>query len=77
MPYRDGEGSGWGMFIIGMMILELVLALERTYVPLCMAVLYLYGFEKSKVENLIKFFVLRTVLGVVEWMLVRMFEPAS
>ena len=31
------------------MILDLLLELQRTYVPLCMAVLYMYGLEKSKV----------------------------
>ena len=54
-----------------------MLELERTYVPICMSIIYLYGFEKGKVENLIKFLVVRTVLALVEAMLVRMFAFAE
>jgi hypothetical protein len=54
-------------------MLEFVLDLLKTYLPLVMGIVYLYGYEKTKIESLVKFFVLRAILSVLEFLLVRVF----
>ena len=58
---------------IKIMILDIILDFFKTQLPLIMAVVYLYGYEKNKIENLVKFFVLRTMLSVVEFIFVKLF----
>ena len=38
-----------------------------------MGFLYLYGYEKTKIESLVKFFVLRAILSALEFLLVQVF----
>lgn len=45
------------------MILDFVLDLLKTYLPILMGIFYLYGYEKNKIESLVKFFVLRSILS--------------
>lgn len=54
-------------------MLEFVLDLLKTYLPLVMGMIYLYGYEKTKIESLVKFFVLRAILSALEFLLVRVF----
>lgn len=54
-------------------MLEFVLNVLKTYLPLAMGVIYLYGYEKTKIESLVKFFVLRALLSILEFLLVRIF----
>jgi hypothetical protein len=50
-----------------------VLELLKTYLPLTMGFIYLYGYEKTKIESLVKFFVLRAILTALEFLLVQVF----
>lgn len=52
------------------MILDFLLDLLKTYLPIFMGIFYLYGYEKTKIENLVKFFVLRSILSSLEFLLV-------
>jgi hypothetical protein len=54
-------------------MLDFVLDLLKTYLPLAMGLIYLYGYEKTKIESLVKFFVLRAILSILEFTLVRVF----
>ena len=55
------------------MFLDIILDSLKTYIPLFMGFVYLYSYEKNKIENIIKFFVLRTLLSFVEFLFVRIF----
>lgn len=55
------------------MILDFILDVLKTYFPLIMGAIYLYSYEKNKIENLVKFFVLRTMLGMIEFIFVKVF----
>ncbi len=55
------------------MILDFILDGLKTYLPLLLGIVYLYSYEKNKIENLVKFFVVRTVLSMVEFIFVKVF----
>ena len=67
------ERAEWLLIVHKNMILDIILDFFKTHLPLIMAVVYLYGYEKNKIENLVKFFVLRTMLSVVEFIFVKLF----
>jgi len=55
------------------MMLEFILDVFKTYLPIILGCTYLYSYEKLKIENLVKFFVLRTLLSLLEFILVDIF----
>lgn len=61
------------MFIKNVMFLDFILDLLKTYLPIIMGIIYLYGYEKNKIENLVKFFILRAILSGLEFILVKIF----
>lgn len=51
--------------MIGVIIVELI----RTYIPIFMALVYFYSFDRVLIENLLKFFVLRTIISSLGYFL--------